>query len=146
MAITTINLSDPISTLVSKTNTISNDIGDRSALTTPVGSSLVAAINEINTRLEAVDTPSELATQVEAEFASTVFTAGGFSADSANIDSATINNLASDNIFTNSIQFAADSAIPPVLAFLKPLKILDANGDVVKAGYLISTSSIDSTL
>jgi|TARA_R100000081_G_C4670103_1_gene92046 hypothetical protein len=55
MAVTQINLSDPVSTLVSKTNTISSDLGDKAALTTTDKNNLVAAINEINTQLSKVD-------------------------------------------------------------------------------------------
>ena len=55
MAVTQINLSDPVSTLVSKTNTISSDLGDKAALTTTDKNNLVAAINEINTQLNKVD-------------------------------------------------------------------------------------------
>lgn len=138
MAITTINLSDPISTLVSKTNTISTNLGDIGALTTPTTSSLVAALNEVNARLNAVDDAAELATQVESEFANTVFTAGGLSADSANIDSATVNILR-----TGQITWDSDSI---QLAHLKPLEILSSSGTVLKAGYLLSTSADAATL
>ena len=55
MAVTQINLSDPVSTLVSKTNTISSDLGDKAALTTTDKNNLVVAINEINTQLSKVD-------------------------------------------------------------------------------------------
>ena len=55
MAVTQINLSDPVSTLVSKTNTISSDLGDKATLTTTDKNNLVAAINEINTQLNKVD-------------------------------------------------------------------------------------------
>ena len=55
MAVTVINLSDPVSTFVTKTNTVSSDVGDKSALTTSAKSNLVVAINEINTQLAKVD-------------------------------------------------------------------------------------------
>ena len=55
MAVTTINLSDPISTLVTKTNTVSTNLGDKSALTTSTTSSLVAAVNELNTKVGIID-------------------------------------------------------------------------------------------
>ena len=55
MAVTTINLSDPVTTLVTKTNTISSDLGDKATLTTTDKSNLVAAINEINTQVNKVD-------------------------------------------------------------------------------------------
>ena len=55
MAVTVINLSDPVSTFVTKTNTVSSDVGDKAALTTTAKSNLVVAINEINTQLDKVD-------------------------------------------------------------------------------------------
>ena len=45
MAITTINLTDPVSTLITKTNTISTDLGDASTLFTQ--NNAVAAINAL---------------------------------------------------------------------------------------------------
>ena len=55
MAVTTINLSDPVTTLVTKTNTVSSDLGDKATLTTTDKSNLVAAIHEINTQVNKVD-------------------------------------------------------------------------------------------
>ena len=55
MAATEILLSDPVTTLVTKTNTISSDLGDKATLTTTDKSNLVAALNEINTQLNKVD-------------------------------------------------------------------------------------------
>ncbi len=55
MAVTTINLSDPVSTLVTKTNTISTDLGDVDALTSGL-SNTVAAINDILIRTADSDT------------------------------------------------------------------------------------------
>jgi len=54
MAVTQINLSDPVTTLVTKTNTIASDMGDAATLTT-TATNLVAAINEINTQVNKVD-------------------------------------------------------------------------------------------
>ena len=54
MAVTTINLSDPVTTLVTKTNTISSNLGDVATLST-TATNLVAAINEINTQVGKVD-------------------------------------------------------------------------------------------
>lgn len=51
---TTINLSDPISTLVSKTNTISADLGDVSTLLTG-DSTAVDAINTLRTQINLLD-------------------------------------------------------------------------------------------
>ena len=56
MAKTVINLSDPVSTLVTKTNTISSHIGDITQLnTTGADSDIVQAINAINTKANNVD-------------------------------------------------------------------------------------------
>ena len=52
---TTVNLSDPISTWVTKTNTISSDLGTKSSLATSTTSNLVAAINELKTQADKVD-------------------------------------------------------------------------------------------
>ena len=49
MAITTVNLSDPVSTWVTKTNEIATNVGDKTLLQTSATSDLVAAINEVNT-------------------------------------------------------------------------------------------------
>ena len=53
MAVTTINLSDPVGTLVTKTNTISTDLGDKALFNTTISnasqdSNIVAAINFVN--------------------------------------------------------------------------------------------------
>jgi len=54
MAVTEILLSDPVTTLVTKTNTIASNLGDASTLST-TATNLVAAINEINTQVNKVD-------------------------------------------------------------------------------------------
>ena len=54
MAVIQINLSDPVTTLVTKTNTIASDMGDAATLST-TATNLVAAINEINTQVNKVD-------------------------------------------------------------------------------------------
>ena len=95
MAVTTINLSDPISTLVTKTNTISTDLGDKATLNTTATTDLVTAINEINTKVVAIDTDAEIGAKVEAFFAGSQLDVGGINADSADFDSATITTLTS---------------------------------------------------
>ena len=47
MAVTVVNLSDTISQWVTKTNTISSDLGDKSLLATPVTTDIVSGINSI---------------------------------------------------------------------------------------------------
>jgi hypothetical protein len=158
MAVTVINLSDPISTLVTKSNTIASDLGDRATLGTTTTSSLVAAINEINTKVVAIDTGAEIAAQVETFFNSSgnVLDVHGFHADSANMDSATITNLASTNtVITNltstnvtidSAEFTTIKLDSILFQHAKPLSIKDSTGTVVLAGYLLSTSNTDGTL
>ena len=55
MGVTQINLSDAVTTLVTKTNTIASDLGDKALLSTTDKTNLVAAINEINTQVGKVD-------------------------------------------------------------------------------------------
>ena len=80
MAITTVNLSDPVSTLVTKTNEISSNLGDKDALATVATSSLVAAINEIQAKIIQIDEPEEIALQVETYFQSNSFDIGTLTA------------------------------------------------------------------
>lgn len=154
MAVTVVNLSDPISTLVTKTNTIATDLGDRASLGTTASSNLVAAINEINTKVLGIDTEAEIAAQVETFFNTqgNVLDVRGFHADSANIDSATITNLTSVNF--NATKLVIDSAEFSTikldgagsLAHLKSLAIKNSTGTTVLAGYILSTSNTDGTL
>ena len=61
MAKTVINLSDPVSTLVTKTNTISSHIGDITQLnTTGADSDIVQAINAINVKASNTDSSTIL--------------------------------------------------------------------------------------
>jgi len=154
MAVTVVNLSDPISTLVTKTNTIATDLGDRASLGTTASSNLVEAINEINTKVLGIDTEAEIATQVETFFNTqgNVLDVRGFHADSANIDSATITNLTSTNF--NATKLTIDSAEFSTikldgagsLSHLKSLSIKKSAGTTVLAGYILSTSNTDGTL
>jgi len=59
MAVTTINLSDPVSTLVTKTNTISTDLGDVSTLVTG-DANVVAAINNVRNIVSRFDDSAEI--------------------------------------------------------------------------------------
>ena len=52
MAVTTVNLSDQMAAFVQKTNTISTHLGDINALTTTADSSVVHAVNELETDVE----------------------------------------------------------------------------------------------
>ena len=154
MALTSIQLSDPISTLVTKTNTIASDLGDKASLGTSTKTNLVAAINEINTKVLGIDTEAEIAAQVETFFNTqgNVLDVRGFHADSANIDSATITNLTSVNF--NATKLVIDSAEFSTikldgagsLSHLKSLAIKNSAGTTVLAGYILSTSNTDGTL
>ena len=154
MAVTVVNLSDPISTLVTKTNTIASDLGDKASLGTSTKTNLVAAINEINTKVLGIDTEAEIAAQVETFFNTqgNVLDVRGFHADSANIDSATITTLTSVNF--NATKLVIDSAEFSTikldgagsLSHLKSLAIKNSAGTTVLAGYNLSTSNTDGTL
>ena len=154
MAVTVVNLSDPISTLVTKTNTIASDLGDKASLGTSTKTNLVAAINEINTKVLGIDTEAEIAAQVETFFNTqgNVLDVRGFHADSANIESATITNLTSVNF--NATKLVIDSAEFSTikldgagsLSHLKSLAIKNSAGTTVLAGYILSTSNTDGTL
>ena len=154
MAVTVVNLSDPISTLVTKTNTIASDLGDKASLGTSTKTNLVAAINEINTKVLGIDTEGEIAAQVETFFNTqgNVLDVRGFHADSANIDSATITTLTSVNF--NASKLVIDSAEFSTikldgagsLSHLKSLAIKNSAGTTVLAGYILSTSNTDGTL
>ena len=97
MAVTTINLSDPISTLVTKTNTISTDLGDKASLTTDVTTNLVAAINSVRDQILDVDDSSDVIGIINTEYALTTPT--------------TINNLISDSATITSL------AVTPFVKF-----------------------------
>ena len=154
MAVTVVNLSDPISTLITKTNTIASDLGDKASLGTSTKTNLVAAINEINTKVLGIDTEAEIAAQVETFFNTqgNVLDVRGFHADSANIDSATITTLTSVNF--NASKLVIDSAEFSTikldgagsLSHLKSLAIKNSAGTTVLAGYILSTSNTDGTL
>ena len=154
MAVTVVKLSDPISTLVTKTNTIASDLGDKASLGTSTKTNLVAAINEINTKVLGIDTEAEIAAQVETFFNTqgNVLDVRGFHADSANIDSATITTLTSVNF--NASKLVIDSAEFSTikldgagsLSHLKSLAIKNSAGTTVLAGYILSTSNTDGTL
>ena len=59
MAVTTINLTDPVSTLVTKTNTISSDVGDVSTLVTG-DDNVVDAINTVRNIVNRFDESAEI--------------------------------------------------------------------------------------
>ena len=166
MALTPILLSDAVSTLVTKTNAIITDVGNKDNLTTTAKSDLVVAINEINATLGTIDTAAEIGAAVETFFntGGHVLDVRGFHADSANIDSATIttltsttgtfNNLRSNLTLTAHGKSTIDSAEITTLRLdgagglqhLKPLQIKNSAGTVILAGYILSTSNTSGTI
>ena len=56
MAKTVVNLSDPFSTFVNKTNTISTGVGDVATLSTTLDSNLTGAVNELHAELGTITT------------------------------------------------------------------------------------------
>ena len=175
MAVTTINLSDPISTLVTKTNTISADLGDKAALTTNVTTNLVTAINSVRDQILDVDDSSDIIHIVNTEYAlTTATTINNLISDSATLSNATLGQVTADSasilagvatltsatitsgtITTlNSTDATIDSAQFTKISLdginnisdLKPLQIYNSAGSVILAGYLLSTSNNNGTL
>jgi len=154
---TQINLSDPISSLVTKTNTLITEVGDKTSLNTTDTTDLVAAINEINTKVVAIDTDAEIGAKVEAHFAGNQLDVGGINADSADFDSATITTLTSTTGTITTLT-STDATIDSAqftnlhldgvgnIGHLKSLQIKNSSGTVVLAGYLLSTSNNAGTL
>ena len=74
MAKTTVNLSDAVTTWVTKTNELSNTIGDLANLNTTIDSDVVGAINELKTKTDLLDSADIIST---ARSAFQVLDAGG---------------------------------------------------------------------
>ena len=132
MAVTTINLSDPISTLVTKTNTISADLGDKDNLTTDVTTNLVAAINSVKDQILDVDDSSDIIGIINTEYALTTPT--------------TINNIISDSATITSLAVTTLNVQSNLLDNVKAFTIKNSSGTNLLAGYLLSTSSDAGTL
>jgi len=132
MAVTTVNLSDPISTLVTKTNTISNDLGDKASLTTDVTTNLVAAINSVRDQILDVDDSSDVIGIINTEYALTTPT--------------TINNIISDSATITSLAVTTLNVQSNLLDNVKEFTIKNSSGTNLLAGYLLSTSSDAGTL
>ena len=155
MAVTQINLSDAVTTLVTKTNTIASDLGDAATLST-TATNLVAAINEINTQVNKVDSAdvinliranamdsSEVLALIRADSGETSIMSN-FQKDSANgigFDSSqgrffippnTINaSMIEQNAVTES-KMADDAISSTELKNVVTLNIIDASGSTVK--------------
>ena len=156
MAVTTINLSDPVTTLVTKTNTIASDLGDKAALNTTDKSNIVAAINEINTQIGKVDSAdvinlikanamdsSEVLALIQADSGETSIMSN-FQKDSANgigfdssqgrffIPIGTINTSMLENVTVTEAKIADDAVGSGQLKSLSTLLIKDSAGSTVK--------------
>ena len=162
MAVTQIALNDPVSTLVTKTNTISTNLGDAAALNTSA-TNLVAAINEVNAKTnESLNTESEIHASVRTDLQNTGnVTLGNTTAMTiVTADSAVITDISGVtstyqtaqgnalNYTTGTIEnanitnFNIDSL---TLTDAKQFTIKNSSGTVVLGGYLLSTSNTAGT-
>tara|TARA_B100000941_G_scaffold89210_1_gene61768 strand:- start:589 stop:1083 length:495 start_codon:yes stop_codon:yes gene_type:complete len=157
MAKTIINLSDPVSTLVTKTNTISSHIGDITQLnTTGADSDIVQAINAINTKANNVDSgviislarsnsldSSEILALIKADSGETSIMSN-FQKDSANgigfdssqgrffVPSNTINTAMIEADAITEAKMADDAISSAELKSLSTLLIKDSAGSTLK--------------
>ena len=157
MAKTIINLSDPVSTLVTKTNTISSHIGDITQLnTTGADSDIVQAINAINTKANNVDSgviislarsnsldSSEILALIKADSGETSIMSN-FQKDSANgigfdssqgrffVPSNTINTAMIEADAITEAKMADDAISSAELKSLSSLLIKDSAGSKIK--------------
>tara|TARA_B100000242_G_scaffold242039_1_gene182171 strand:- start:16 stop:510 length:495 start_codon:yes stop_codon:yes gene_type:complete len=157
MAKTIINLSDPVSTLVTKTNTISSHIGDITQLnTTGADSDIVQAINAINTKANNVDSgviislarsnsldSSEVLALIKADSGETSIMSN-FQKDSANgigfdssqgrffVPSNTINTAMIEADAITEAKMADDAISSAELKSLSTLLIKDSAGSTLK--------------
>ena len=125
-------LSDPISTLVTKTNTLIGEVGDKANLTTNVTTNLVAAINSVRDQILDVDDSSDVISIINTEYALTTPT--------------TINNLISDSATITSLAVTTLNVQSNALDNVKAFTIKNSSGTNLLAGYLLSTSSVAGTL
>lgn len=163
MAVTTIALNDPVSALVSKTNIISNNLGDQAALTTPVTTNLVAAINSINAITNnQLNDSAEISAAVRYNLQNTGnVTLGGGTIASLFADSAHATTLTSvtgtlNDITGNSLDYTTGTLTNAnitnlnmdslTLSHAKEFKVINSAGTTVLAGYLLSTSNTAGTL
>ena len=125
-------LSDPISTLVTKTNTLIGEVGDKANLTTNVTTNLVAAINSVRDQILDVDDSSDVIGIINTEYALTTPT--------------TINNIISDSATITSLAVTTLNVQSNALDNVKAFTIKNSSGTNLLAGYLLSTSSDAGTL
>lgn len=172
-AATVINLSDPVSTLVSKTNQISTHVGDKSGLTTTDKTDLIAAINEVNGKTnDTLNTVLEITNAVRTDLQNTgdvtlggrtTFTGGtnpGILADSGDFtalsaDSAILNGISGikahytnggfDTLTTATANVTTLAIDSRNLTDAKLFQVKNSAGTVILAGYLMSTSNTPGT-
>ena len=125
-------LSDPISTLVTKTNNLIGEVGDKDNLTTDVTTNLVAAINSVRDQILDVDDSSDVIGIINTEYALTTPT--------------TINNIISDSATITSLAVTTLNVQSNALDNVKAFTIKNSSGTNLLAGYLLSTSSVAGTL
>ena len=164
MAVTQIALNDPVSTLVTKTNQISTNMGDQAALTTPVTTNLVAAINSVNAIANNfLNDSAEIAAAVRDDFQNTGGVTLGSTTAMTNItaDSAVITDISGlTSLYQtsqgNTLNFTTgtlgDANITSLnidslsLTNAKAFVVKNSQGTNVLAGYLLSTSGTAGTL
>tara|TARA_B100002019_G_scaffold83642_1_gene72183 strand:+ start:655 stop:1146 length:492 start_codon:yes stop_codon:yes gene_type:complete len=145
MAVTTINLSDPVTTLVTKTNTISSDLGDKASLNTTDKSNIVAAINEINTQIGKVDS-ADVINLIQANALDSSEVLALIQADSG--ETSIMSNFQKDS--ANAIGFDSSQGrffVPPNTintSMIEPISITEAKiaDDAVGSGQLKSLSTL----
>lgn len=129
---TTIQLTDPVSTLVTKTNTLIGEVGQPASLDTTYNTDLVGAINEIfNASQDSAEIINIINNYFGTSGGSNVFDVASIAADSADIG------------VINSITLAATSSV--TLTNAKQFTVKNSSGTVLLGGYLLSTSSLAST-
>jgi len=152
MAITIINLTDPIGTLVTKTNTISGDLGDVATLFTG-DDNTVDAINAIQGFLDSNKSLIDAVDAVVLDSGSVISisraglsinnTDGGgieLTYDSATGSIGVVSNLVSTSQITydssaGSFSIAADAVSQTELANVVSLQIYDSTGTLLKTIY-----------
>ena len=129
---TTIQLTDPVSTLVTKTNDLIGEVGNLGNLQTTANVNLVAAINEIFN-----------ASQDSAEIVDIINNHFSASGGANTLDVASISADSSDVGVIANITLATDDTL--VLTHAKQFTVKNSSGTVLLGGYLLSTSGVAGT-
>ena len=150
MAITVINLSDPVATLVTKTNTVSSNLGDIAQLTTG-DSNVVDAINAVRAAIIDIDDSSEIVAIARGSFSVNNDSASGLSlsydsdtgvisligdADAATVRGYMVAGAGLDyDSSTGVFSIGTDAIGSAELKNVVTLQILDSDGTVLKTLY-----------